>query len=112
MQQFLILWLRWHLNFQNCDLVAHYAKNGDNFDFEVEANWNNLEGDVEGKWVGVALGLDGGRGMGNDAAVACFADADGNAHADNYWNVLEYAASPTGFFSLPVAVSNMQLGSE
>ena len=45
--------------------------------------------------------------MGNDAAVACFADADGNAHADNYWNVLEYAASPTGFFSLPVAVSNM-----
>ncbi len=38
--------------------------------------------------------------MGNDAAVACFADAAGNNHADNYWNVRE-----PNFFSNPVAVS-------
>ena len=84
--------------------MAGYTKNGDKFLFEVQADYSR-EGDVEGKWVGIALGLDGGRGMGNDAAVACFIDADGNAHADNYWNVLDYPASPTGFFSLPVAVS-------
>ena len=88
-------------NIQNCAVVVSVFKSGDNFIFDLEADYS-ADGDVEGKWVGVALGLDGGRGMGNDAAVACFADADGIAHTDNYWNVLDPA-----FFSFPVEVSSI-----
>ena len=40
--------------------------------------------------------------MGNDAAVACFVDAAGNNHADNYWNV-----NDPKYFSNPVAVSTI-----
>ena len=84
--------------FQKCDVVVHYAKAGDKFKFDVEADFS-ATGDVQDKWVGVGLSFDGGRGMGNDAAVACFVDSVGVDHVDNYWNVLDPA-----FFSYPVAV--------
>jgi hypothetical protein len=78
-------------------VVVGYFKEGENFRFEAEADYS-ATGDVEGKWVGVGLSFDGGRGMGNDAAVACFFDAE-TGHADNYWNVLD-----PKFYSYPVEV--------
>lgn len=56
--------------FQNCDAVVHITKNGANFHFELTANRVGFVD--ERQWIGVALGLDGGKGMGNDAAVACY----------------------------------------
>ena len=56
---------------QNCGVVVSWAKAGDKFKFEAEADYS-ADADVENKWVGVGLSLDGGRAMGNDAAVACF----------------------------------------
>ena len=52
-------------------MVAHWSKAGDKFKFEAEGDYS-ADADVENKWVGVGLSLDGGRAMGNDAAVACF----------------------------------------
>jgi hypothetical protein len=78
--------------------VVHWSKAGDKFKFDVEADYT-ADADAEFKWVGVGLSLDGGRAMGNDAAVACFVGSDGEVHVDNYWNVLDPA-----FFSFPVAV--------
>jgi len=43
------------------------------FNFDLTANRAGVPD--ERQWVGVALGLDGGRGMGNDAAVACYLGA-------------------------------------
>ena len=48
--------------------------------------------------MGVGLSLDGGRGMGNDAVVACFVAKDGTPVVANYWNKV----GP--FYSLPVEV--------
>ena len=56
--------------------MASWAKAGDSFKFEAEADYSE-DADVENKWVGVGLSLDGHHskdsdGMGNDAVVACF----------------------------------------
>ena len=81
-------------------MVVHWSKAGDKFKFEAEANFAGEEDpSVENKWIGVGLSLDGGRAMGNDAAVACFIGSDGNANVVNYWNVLD-----PSFFSFPVEV--------
>ena len=85
--------------FQNCPIVAWFTKDGSDYHFEIQADYT--DGDVEGKWVGVGLGLDGGRGMGDDAVVACFKDIyTQSSHTDNYWNVIKPI-----FYSYPVAVS-------
>ena len=83
-------------NFQSCGIATWYGKDGDNFRFEVSADYKT--GDVIDKWVGVGLSLDGGRGMGNDAVVACFVAKDGTPVVANYWNKV----GP--FYSLPVEV--------
>ena len=69
-------------------MVVHYAKTGDKFKFDMEADYSN-DGDVEGKYIAVGLSFDGHDGMGNDAVVACFVDSNGADHVDNYWNVAE-----------------------
>ena len=87
--------------FQDCLVVVGYVKdpNSDGYLFEAEAR--PLDGNVEGKWVGIGLSLDGGRGMGNDAVVACYHGIDGVINVVNYWNQLEPFP-----FSLPVEVIN------
>ncbi len=81
--------------FQNCDVVTYFGKEGDKYRFEAMADFKDA--DATDKWVAVGLSLDDS--MGDDAVVACFVDADGNAHVDNFWNI----DNPK--FTLPVAVS-------
>ncbi len=50
--------------------MVHITPNGDKYHFDLSVNRAGFVDDRQ--WVGVALGLDGGRGMGNDAAVACY----------------------------------------
>ena len=59
-------------HFQSCSIVTWYGKEGDKYRFDVTADYKG--DDVTGKWLGLGLSLDGGRGMGNDAVVACFVD--------------------------------------
>ena len=82
-------------NSQTCAIAVHYAKEGDQFRFDLFAD-HSAEG-LEQKYVAVGLSFDAA--MGNDAVVACYFDNDGTAHVDNYWNV----DSPKN--SLKVAVS-------
>ena len=78
--------------------MVHYAKEGDQFRFDLFADHSD-EG-VDRKYVAVGLSFDDD--MGNDAVVACYFDNDGNAHIENYWNV----DSPKD--SLKVNVSRVQ----
>ena len=80
--------------FQNCDVVTYFGKEGDKYRFEAMADYKDAA--VTDKYVAVGLSLDDS--MGDDAVVACFADTDGNAHVDNFWNI----DNPK--YTLPVAV--------
>ena len=39
-------------------MVVHYAKTGDKFKFDMEADYSD-DGDVEGKYIAVGLSFDG-----------------------------------------------------